>query len=81
MLILISKQMAFFPVLFYAVTKPDDLSFINWNLSQHKTNNCKNPDIIILLQRSNKLSTHLAWYISSASSSSWEQKLEFCDAD
>ena len=33
-------------------------------------------------KRSNKLSTHLAWYISSASSSSWEQKLEFflkCD--
>ena len=53
MLILISKQLVFFPVLFYAVTKTDDLSFINWNLSQHRTNNCKTLiiDIIILLQK------------------------------
>ena len=85
MLILISKQLVFFPVLFYAVTKTDDLSFINRNLSQRKTNNCKNPDNWYhypASKRSNKLSTHLAWYISSASSSSWEQKLEFflkCD--
>ena len=44
------KTVVFFPVMLYAVTKPDDLSFIYWNLSQHKTNNCKKADIIVLLQ-------------------------------